>query len=858
MKAVVMAGGEGSRLRPLTVGRPKPLVPIVNKPVMGHILDLLKRHGFTEVIVTVRYMATAIQDFFEDGRSLGMKLTYVVEEVPLGTAGGVKNAAPYLDDTFLVISGDALTDFDLTSIMQAHRDSGAQATITLTRVPNPLDFGVILTDDAGHITQFQEKPSWGEVISDTVNTGIYVLEPEVLDFIPEHTNYDFAGELFPNMLAMGLPVIGHVAEGYWCDVGSIDEYRRANADLLYGKVKLPEPIGNDIGGGIWIGDDVEISASAQLFGPIYLGDGVKIKGNVTLYGPCVVRDYTIIDAYSRLERSILWRNNYVGENCELRGAIVTRQSSIKSKVVVFEGAVISDNCIIGESATIHTDVKLWPRKEIEAGATIKDSIIWASHGRRALFGRYGVTGVVNVDITPEFAAKLGAALGATLPKGSYVAINRDVHRASRMFKRALISGLPGTGLNVWDLGTVPTPVARYFVRQDPDTSAGIHVRISPFDQRVVDIRFIDRFGMNQNKNTERAVEHTFFREDFRRAYLDEIGQIQYARRPVETYIEGFFRQIDSDAIRKAGFRIVIDYSHGLAGETFAQILNRLDVDVVPLNARMDETKLAMLQGEFRSNLERMAKIVGVLDADLGIQLDVAGEKLYIVDEQGRILDDITAAALMLELALQNHNGSTAVTPVTMPSGFDTIASWRHSRLQRISNNSQSLMAAANNENILLGVDGNGSFIFPAFHPAVDGMIAAAKLLEYLARYRRDIAKYRIHLSEIVRYLPPFRLAEALAPCPTALKGAVMRQLNERYGTRNHEQIEGVRIQRGPGEWVHLAPDAESPVFSIVAEAGSEERAQALVDEYRAIVTGMVGTANPVDEVSSIGAPHPFA
>jgi mannose-1-phosphate guanylyltransferase/phosphomannomutase len=346
--------------------------------------------------------------------------------------------------------------------------------------------------------------------------------------------------------------------------------------------------------------------------------------------------------------------------------------------------------------------------------------------------------------------------------------------------------------------------------------------------------------MNQSKNAERAVEQVFFREDFRRAYLDEIGQIQYARRPLETYIEGFFTHIDEAAIRAAGFRIVIDYSHGLAGDAFSQILNRLGVDVIPLNARMDETKLAMLHYEFRANLERMAKIVGVLDADLGIQMDVAGEKLYLVDEQGRILDDVTAAALMLELGLQNHPGSIAVAPVTMPSGFDTIAAWRQSKLQRISNNSQSLMAAADNPAILMGVDGNGSFIFPAFHPAVDGMIAAAKLLEYLAKYRRDIAKYPIQISEIVRYLPPFRMAAAPAQCPTAFKGAVMRRLNERYAVRGGDQVEGVRIQRGPGEWVHIAPDPEAPFFSIVAEAGSIERAQLLVAEYRAVIEEMVG------------------
>ncbi len=835
MKAVLMAGGEGSRLRPLTVGRPKPLVPIVNKSVMAHALDLLKTHGITEVVVTLRYLAAAIQDFFEDGKNLGMQLTYVVEDLPLGTAGGVKNAAPYLDETFLVISADALTDIDLTQLVEVHKARGAHASLTLTRVADPLDYGVIIADTDGRITQFQEKPSWGELISDTVNTGIYVLEPEVLDLIPPDTAFDFATDLFPQMLAEGMPLFGHVADGYWCDVGNIEEYRRANTDMLYGRVKVAEPFGGHIGGGIWVGDDVEIAPSAQLFGPIYLGNGVKIKGDVTIYGPCVIRDYTIIDSYTRIERCILWRNNYVGENCELRGALITRQCSIKSKAVVFEGAVISDNCVLGEGSIIHADVKLWPRKEIEPGAVVKDSIIWGNQGRRILFSRYGVTGVVNVDLTPEFAAKLGAALGATLPKGGYVAVNRDIHRSSRMLKRALISGIPGTGINVWDTENVAIPVMRHFIRKQPNTSAGIHVRLSPFDQRVVDIRFMDDDGMNLSKSDERAIERTFFREDFRRAYLDEIGVIEYAVHTVEMYIEDFLTQIDVDAVREARLRIVVDYSHGLAADTFAQILNKLGVEVVQLNGRMEETKLAMLQYEFENNLARMAKIVGVLEADLGVQMDVGGEKIFLVDESGRVLDDTTAAALMVELALQLHPGSTIVIPTTMPNAFDTIAGWRSSRIVRISDNLQSLMQAASAPDVLLALDGSGSFIVPAFQPVVDGMIAAAKLLEYLS-------KYKMRVSEVLNYLPTFHIAKQRAECPTEAKGAVMRHLNERYSVRPAEHIEGIKIALDGNEWVHIAPDPELPHFTVVAEGCSAQRAAALADEYCALIAGLLAPA----------------
>ena len=490
MKAVVMAGGDGARLRPLTIGRPKPMVPVVNKPVMGHILDLLKSHGITDVVVTLRYLASVIQDFFGDGNNLGMNITYVIEDAPLGTAGSVKHAAAYLDETFLVISGDALTDFDLTHIIHMHKARNALATITLTHVPNPLEYGVVITNAESYVDRFLEKPGWAELISDTVNTGIYVLEPAALELIPAGVPYDFSNDLFPAMLENHLPIYGHIADGYWCDVGNIAEYQRATGDLLYGRIKLAEPIGTHVGGGIWVGENVEIAPSAQLFGPVYLGNEVKIKGDVQIYGPSVIRDNTVVDNYSRIERSIAWRNNYIGENCEIRGAIITRQCTIKPKVVIYEGVVIGDNCALGEGCVIHADVKLWPHKQVDDGATVKESIIWGEQGRRSLFSRFGVSGVVNVDLTPEYAAKLSAALGAMLPKGSFVAINRDVHRSSRMLKRAMVSGLPSTGINVWDLGTVAIPVARYFVRTHSDTSAGVHVRISPFDQRVVDIRIM--------------------------------------------------------------------------------------------------------------------------------------------------------------------------------------------------------------------------------------------------------------------------------------------------------------------------------------------------------------------------------
>ena len=828
MKAVLMAGGDGARLRPLTVGRPKPMVPVVNKAVMSHILELLRSHGVTEVIVTLRYLATYIQDFYEDGSNLGMKLHYVVEDVPLGTAGSVKNAADLLDDTFLVISGDALTDFNLRSIVEAHQQRGVLATIALTHVPDPLEYGVTITDEAGFVTRFLEKPTWGEVISDTVNTGIYVLEPDVLDLIPEHTSYDFSKDLFPQMLTRNMPIYGHIAEGYWCDIGNMEEYRRANADLLYGRVNMPTPIGEHIGGGIWVGKDVEIAPNAQLFGPIYLGDGVKIKGDVQIYGPTVIRDYTVIDNYNRIERSIIWRNNYIGESCELRGAIITRQCSIKPKVVAFEGVVIGDHCTVGEGAVLHADVKLWPHKQLDAGATVKESIIWGTQGHRTLFNRFGVSGTVNVDLTSEYAAKLGAALGATITRGKFVAINRDSHRSSRMLKRALVSGLPGAGVNVWDLTSVAIPVLRHFVRSRTDTEAGIHVRLSPYDQRVVDIRFMNEQGMNLSTTLERTIERNFFREDFRRAYLDEIGVIDYAVNPIGDYAADFLQHVNGDAIREAKLKIVVDYSHGLAAETLGDILTRLGVDVVPLNARVDESKLAMLQQEFTANQERIAKIVCALDAHVGIQFDVGGEKIFLIDEKGAQLDNITTSILMAELALAANRGCTVAALVTMPRALETVAGWHGGRILRISNSMQHVMLAPQETNLLLAVDGTGSFIFPDFHPAVDGLMAAVRLLEYLVNRALPI-------SEIVRYLPPVHMARLSAPCPWEAKGKLMRLLNNHHKGRAIENLDGLKVSINEHEWVHLTPNPDRPSFEVIAEGVDDERAHALAQEFGALI-----------------------
>ncbi|MCG2808338.1 MAG: NDP-sugar synthase, partial [Coriobacteriia bacterium] len=258
MKAVVMAGGEGTRLRPLTSLRPKPMVPIVNQPVMEHIIGLVKHHGITEVVATLAFMPQVIEDYFGSGEEWGVDISYALEDTPLGTAGSVKNAQKLIgDETFVVISGDALTDIDLTAVIEFHKEKGGPVTIALMAVPDPLDFGVVITDEDGRVERFLEKPTWGQVFSDMINTGIYVMEPEVFKYIPDDRPFDFSSELFPLLMKEGFDLYGCPVDGYWCDVGSAESYLQVHRDILDDKARVFVP-GVSAREGLWVGEGSQV------------------------------------------------------------------------------------------------------------------------------------------------------------------------------------------------------------------------------------------------------------------------------------------------------------------------------------------------------------------------------------------------------------------------------------------------------------------------------------------------------------------------------------------------------------------------------------------------------------------------
>jgi mannose-1-phosphate guanylyltransferase/phosphomannomutase len=821
MQAVVMAGGEGSRLRPLTINRPKPMVSIVNKPCLGHIFDLLKTHGITDAFVTLQYLASQIQDSFGDGGSVGMHLQYSVEETPLGTGGSVRQIGDALDSAFLVISGDALTDIDLSAVIAFHTERKAAVTLCLYRVPNPLEYGVVITDDSGRITKFLEKPSWGEVFSDTINTGIYVIEPRVLARYEVGQAFDFSKDLFPQLLADGEPLYGYVASGYWTDVGSIPEYARANADLLLGRVRAGT-LGKEIRPGVFSPGEVDIDSTAKLTGPIYLGSGVKIGPGAEVIGPTVLRDYVSVDAAAIVDRSIVWRNSYIGDRSELHGTIVGRQCALKSRVVLEEGSVIGDHSVVNEGARVRSQVKIWPDKQVESGAVVGSSLIWGAQGRRALFGRFGVTGLVNIDLTPEFAARLGASYASTLPQGSTVTMNRDQHRSSRMLKRSLMGGIVSAGVSVADLLQCPLPIGRFHTRRI-GAAGGVHVRISPFDVRVCDLKFFDRQALDMDKAQERKVETSFFREDVRRVGYDEVGAIFESPRVGEAYSEAFLAEIvHRREVADRKFKIVVNFSHGTAAQFLPQLLNTLGIELISINGVVSENVGSRDFDEFQAEKRELAAIVASLAASGGVIIDAGGEKAFFVDDRGRITSDMQFLTAFTWLSSRVTPGVVAV-PVFAPSSIEKLVQDAGGRVQRVRASASAQMDLAAREHPLVVGDGVGGFIFPRFHPSFDGLFALVRLLELLAVTDTT-------LSDVIDETPAANVARVQVPCPWDQKGRVLRVLAQDPRTERVRQIDGVKHQEN-GEWVLVLPDADRPLFNIYAEARDEGRAWSLAHEY---------------------------
>lgn len=800
---------------------------------MEHVLRLLKRHGFTETVVTVQFLAPLVRNYFGDGDELGMSLHYAAEESPLGTAGSVGNAAGRLrEGPFLVISGDALTDIDLTDMIRFHRENRALVTIGLKRVPNPLEFGIVIVDDRGRVERFLEKPTWGQVFSDTVNTGVYVMEPEVLDEIAAGVPVDWSADVFPRMLARGAPLYGYVADGYWEDVGTHASYLKAQADALSGRVRV-DTDAFEVSPGVWVAEGASVDPDAVLQGPLYVGDYAKVEAGAELREYTVLGSNAVVRRGAFLHRAVVHDNVYVGPGAHLRGCVVGKNTDLMTGVRIEEGAVVGDECVIEAEAYVSSGVKVYPFKTIEAGAVINTSLIWEARGQRSLFGPRGVSGLVNVEITPELCVRLAGAYATTLRKGVSVVTSRDSSRAARALKRAVISALNASAINVRDLEAAPLPVARFHTARE-SAAGGVALRTTPGDPQSVDIVFMDEHGADLSPAAQRRLDRVFSRQEYRRAFPGEIAELSFPARAVEDYTHELLRRVDVGGVRDADMKVVVDCAGGTSSLVLPSLLGRVGVEVLTVNNRLDDVSPTETLAEHRRALQRLSELVGSARAAFGVRFDPVGERIALVDERGRLIGEERALLVVLDLVAAERRGGRVALPVTTTRVAEQVCRFHGVQVEWTPTATDALTAAAGGQGMIFAADGRGGFVVPEFGPTVDGMAAFLRLLGLVARTR-------LSLSQIDARIPEARLLRRTVPTPWAAKGAVMRSVIEAAEHHRIDTTDGVRVVAEDGGWALVLPDPAEAVTHLWAEGADADAAQSLLERWARVVEEAAGT-----------------
>jgi mannose-1-phosphate guanylyltransferase / phosphomannomutase len=569
----------------------------------------------------------------------------------------------------------------------------------------------------------------------------------------------------------------------------------------------------------------------KLEAPVLIGSNCRIAARVEIDAGTIIGDNVSIGPDADLKRPIIWNGAIIGEEVHLRACVIARGARVDRRAHVLEGAIIGPLSAIGEEAQVNPGVRVWPSKKVEPGATLNINLIWGQAAQRNLFGQRGVSGLANIDITPEFAVKLGAAYGSTLKPGANVTVSRDQRSISRMASRSLIAGLMSVGINVQNLEATAIPVARTLV-PTLSVAGGIHVRVHPERADHILIEFFDNKGINISKSKEKKIESAYFKEDFRRAQINEIGNVAYANQVLDIYGTSFERHLNVEAIRHSSSKVVIDYAYAVSGAVLPQLLAKFGCDAVVLNASLSQKTLTLNDRELLLN--QLGHVVEALKANFGVQVSANGEQMILVDDVGSPIRGEVLTALMADMVLTHHPRGTIVVPVHASSAVEQIARRHDGKVMRTKANPTALMETCqSNPSTVLGGSGDMGFIFPQLHPGFDAMFCIAKLIEMLTIQERSLGQIRADIPRVYHKSSTIR-------CPWTAKGALMRQLVETHPVDKLELIDGVKIfNRTHDSWVLILPDAGEPMVHIFANSCDRAWVDETLREYRLYVQDFV-------------------
>ncbi|MCK9337113.1 MAG: sugar phosphate nucleotidyltransferase [Arcobacteraceae bacterium] len=820
MKAIVLAGGFGTRIQPLTNSVPKPMLPILNRPMMEHIIIKLRDDlGIKDIAILLYFMPEVIKDYFKDGKDFGVNISYFLPDDDYGTAGAVGFAREFLDETFIIVSGDLVTDFKFSEIYDFHKQKESKLTIGLTPVENPLQFGVVIANEEGRIEKFLEKPSWGEVFSDTINTGIYILEPEILDFIPLESNYDFAKDLFPTLMNNNIALWGCHIEGYWRDVGNPESYREVYQDIFNKQISLPikgvERIYEH--GVLYIEEGSSIDEDVQIKGIVVIGENTKVE-NLSELNNCVIGKNCTIDESVKLTNTIFWQDCTVGSKSKINYGVICNHVKIAKKVKAKDGVIIAENCTIDKSVSFEKDVMVWPNKTIDEDSIVSNNVIWGDKYKSSIFESGSVVGRANIELSCDLAIKLAESLGSILPVGGKVYVSRDYQKSSRMLKRAFLSGLLSTGINVVDTFNVPSVVMRYNLASQDDVIAGVHFRQSAKNQEETEILFFTNEALMIDTNLAKSIERIFFRENFRRVRFNEIGEINEDSDTHTRYINAIKAKVNTNLFKNKDIKIVTDLMFGSTSKVYPNILNSLGIESIVLNAYEDDKQLQKLHSVIKKAHSEVGKIVKSLEFDCGILIYPNGHKLQFIDNDGVLVKDYIALLVLLHLV--DFEG-TPIKKVFLPAWAPDFIKYKHIDITR--GKFGGFKAKQLREyDLIANTDGN--FAFSEFSLNTDAVFSSFKFLEFLIHHQTN-------LSKVVKSIPDFVYRGENIACPSAYKGKMMRMFLEDSKDKKTSHVDGIKIWVSANEWILMVPDEHQQFLNIYIQAKNHKNADKIFHEY---------------------------
>ncbi|MGH9281887.1 MAG: mannose-1-phosphate guanyltransferase, partial [Acidimicrobiales bacterium] len=569
-----------------------------------------------------------------------------------------------------------------------------------------------------------------------------------------------------------------------------------------------------------LGEGAEVDPGAALEGPVVVGDYCQVDEGAHLAQYTVLGSNVRVGGHAYVERSVVHDNSYLGPSTRLRGTVVGRSSDLRRGARCEEGVVLGEECLIGEHAVINPSVKVYPYKTVEPGAVINTSIIWESRGARHLFGRLGVSGLANVDITPELAVRVAMAFATTLKKGVTVTTSRDSSRAARAIKRAVQVGLTAAGVNVEDLEVATVPVTRFHVRSIR-SDAGVTVRLAPGDPQSVVIRFFDTEGIDIAEGAQRKIERLYLREEFRRAMAAEMGDIGFPARALEHYTDVMMSTVDTDRIRSAGFKVVLDYAFGSASFVMPNVLAKLGAEVLTVNPFASTAGATAFDPSAHS--ARVSELVHASGAHLGAVLHPDGERIILIDDAGQVLDHDGALFALLALVCATTDKARVALPVSVGRGAQELAERWGAEIVWTKLSTSRLMEVASGGDVNFAASQDGGYIFPAFLPAFDGAATLVNLLSMLAASG-------LRFSKVVNESPKAYIAHESVATPWEQKGLVMRTLLEQLSNQELVLIDGVKVVQ-PDGWALMLPDPEEPITHVWAEAAGPSEAKARAQDF---------------------------